>query len=109
MPSDRQPVSDRVPGSVLPETEDSNLPWMTWLACACALAVFLLVYYAYPMLGMIVGAVMLALIVLRIVFYVWLSAPEGEFDSPREAFVSRLKQLSQNRSIAKIKALRAKR
>lgn len=97
------------PGSLLPDDEDSGLPWMTWLACACALIVLLIVYYAYPTLGMVLGTVMLALIVLRAVFYVWLTPPDGEFDSPREAFVSRLKQIRRNKAIVKIKQLSSRR
>lgn len=96
------------PGSFLPDDDESGLPWMTWLACACALAVLLLVYHAYPMLGMVLGSLMLAIIILRIVLYVWLTPPEGEFDSPREAFVSRLGQLRRNKALVKIKQLRSK-
>lgn len=98
----------RKPGSsILPDDDDT--PWMTWLALACAAIVFVAVSYAYPSIGMVIGAVFLGLIVLRVALYVWLSPPPGEPDSDRDAFVSRLEILTNNRLTAKLKSLRPKR
>jgi membrane protein implicated in regulation of membrane protease activity len=99
--SDRRKIDlGRAPGSsILPDGEDT--PWMTWLALACAAIAFLAVYLAFPTIGMTIGAVLLALLALRVALYIWLSTPSGEPDSDRDAFLARAEQLTKNRAAAK--------
>lgn len=107
--SDRRKIDlTRKPGSsILPDGDDT--PWMTWLALTCAALVFLIVYFAYPTIGMTIGLVLLGLIGLRVALYIWLAPEPGEPESDRDAAVSRLQQLTQNRAVAKLKSLRSKR
>ena len=76
---------------------------LSWYVLAAALAGLTLVTIYSAMIGMVIGVVFVAIALLRAALWFWLSPERGAPMSEREALMTRFRNLSKNRRLARVK------